>query len=79
VGIEHDYRVHAVDYRRVGQTVDALGRERRALLLAHHGDGLNAGRILLVERDLRDAGHIGGNGKRQIDNAGHGELSSAAE
>ena len=57
-----------------GRQIDALGDERRALLLVHDGDGLHARRVLLVERDLRDAGHVGGDWKRQVDDAGHARL-----
>ena len=47
-------------------------RARRALILVHDRGRLYLHWILLVQGNLRNAGHPGDDGKREIDDARHG-------
>ena len=72
MGVQGEHRIHVTDGGRIRHDVDAFAREPCALILVHDGGRLHLHRILLVQRNLRNAGHPGDDGKREIDDTRHG-------
>ena len=72
MSVQRQHRVHVTDRGRIRHDVDAFAREPCALILVHDGGRLHLHRILLVQRNLRNARHPGDHGKREIDDARHG-------